>query len=136
MLVADGGSVDDTREENEELKKSPWIERVLSIYHGIPGKGSTVRQIFEVANLLRSEVCVLFDSDFQSINAGFVQRMGRDLDNSYDFISPFNTRYKYEGTLTKILLITHTILASVEMKKIEAEDNYFRFKVIHMRERL
>jgi hypothetical protein len=76
-----------------------------------------VRQIFEVANLLRSEVCVLFDSDFQSINAGFVQRMGRDLDNSYDFISPFNTRYKYEGTLKKILLITHTILASVGDEK-------------------
>jgi glycosyltransferase involved in cell wall biosynthesis len=109
VIVADGGSVDDTREESEELEKSPWIERVVSIYRGIPGKGSAVRQIFEAASLLRSEACVLFDSDLRSINAGWVQRMvGGILDDSYDFIAPFYTRYKYDGTITNNIVYNLT----------------------------
>ncbi|MBE3122136.1 MAG: glycosyltransferase [Thermoplasmata archaeon] len=101
VIVADGGSVDDTREESEELEKSPWIERIVSIYRGVPGKGSAVREIFEAASLLRSEVCVLFDSDIRSITTGWVQRMVDGvLEDSYDFIAPYYTRYKYDGTIT------------------------------------
>ncbi len=101
VIVSDGGSVDDTREESEELEKSPWIERIVSIYRGTPGKGSAVREIFEAANLLRSEVCVIFDSDLRSITAGWVQRMVDGIiEDSYDFIAPYYTRYKYDGTIT------------------------------------
>lgn len=101
VIVADGGSVDDTREESEALEKSPWIERIVSIYRGVPGKGSAVREIFEAASLLRSDVCVLFDSDIRSITAGWVQRMVDGvLEDSYDFIAPYYTRYKYDGTIT------------------------------------
>jgi glucosylglycerate synthase len=101
VIVADGGSVDDTREESEALEKSPWIERIVSIYRGVPGKGSAVREIFEAASLLRSDVCVLFDSDIRSITTGWVQRMVDGvLQDSYDFIAPYYTRYKYDGTIT------------------------------------
>jgi len=109
VIVADGGSVDDTREESEELEKSPWIERIVSIYRGVPGKGSAVRAIFEGASVLRSDVCVLFDSDLRSINAGWVQRMvGGILDDSYDFIAPYYTRYKYDGTITNNIVYNLT----------------------------
>lgn len=101
VIIADGGSVDDTREESELLEKSPWIERIVSIYRGVPGKGSAVREIFEATSLLRSDVCVLFDSDIRSITTGWVQRMiDGIIEDSYDFIAPYYTRYKYDGTIT------------------------------------
>ncbi len=43
LLVADGGSVDDTREVSEEIENGAWIERIISIYRGLPGKGTAVR---------------------------------------------------------------------------------------------
>jgi len=109
VIVADGGSVDDTREESEELEKSPWIERIISIYRGIPGKGSAVREIFEGASLLRSDVCVLFDSDIRSITTGWVQRMVDGvLNDHYDFVAPYYTRYKYDGTITNNIVYNLT----------------------------
>jgi glycosyltransferase involved in cell wall biosynthesis len=109
VIIADGGSVDDTREESEQLEKSPWIERIVSIYRGIPGKGSAVREIFEGASVLRSDVCVLFDSDIRSITAGWVQRMVDGiLQDSYDFIAPYYTRYKYDGTITNNIVYNLT----------------------------
>jgi len=109
VIVADGGSVDDTREESENLEKSPWIERVISIYRGVAGKGSAVREIFEAASMLRSDVCVLFDSDIRSITTGWVQRMVDGvLNESYDFIAPYYTRYKYDGTITNNIVYNLT----------------------------
>ncbi|UCE06829.1 MAG: glycosyltransferase [bacterium] len=108
-VVADGGSVDDTREEGEELEASPWIERVISIYRGIPGKGSAVRAIFEAANLLQAKVCVLFDSDLRSITPDWVKCMvDAVINDSYDFIAPYYTRYKYDGTITNNIVYNLT----------------------------
>ena len=109
VLIADGGSVDDTREESEELEASPWIERIISIYRGLPGKGSAVREIFEGACLLQADVCVLFDSDLQSISGDWVKRMVEGvIDESYDFITPYYTRYKYDGTITNNIVYNLT----------------------------
>jgi glycosyltransferase involved in cell wall biosynthesis len=109
VVIADGGSVDDTREEGEELEDSPWIERIISIYRGIPGKGSAVRAIFEAVNLLQAEVCVLFDSDLRSITPNWVKCMvDAVLDESYDFIAPYYTRYKYDGTITNNIVYNLT----------------------------
>ena len=109
VVVADGGSVDDSREEAENLEPSPWIERIVSIYRGVPGKGSAVRAIFEAANMLEAGVCVLFDSDLRSITPMWVQQMtDAVLDSSYDFIAPYYRRYKYDGTITNNIVYNLT----------------------------
>lgn len=109
VMVADGGSVDDTREESEELENSPWIERITSIYRGVPGKGSAVRAIFEAANLLQAEAFVLFDSDLRSITPDWVKCMVDPiLSESYDFIVPYYIRYKYDGTITNNIVYNLT----------------------------
>jgi glycosyltransferase involved in cell wall biosynthesis len=109
VIVADGGSVDDSREESEELESSPWIERIVSIYRGVPGKGSAVREIFEATSILRADACVMFDSDIRSITAGWVQRMVDGiLNDSYDFITPYYMRYKYDGTITNNIVYNLT----------------------------
>jgi glycosyltransferase involved in cell wall biosynthesis len=109
VFVADGGSVDDSREEGDELESSPWIERIISIYRGLPGKGSAVRAIFEAAYLLEAKVCLLFDSDLQSITPDWVKHMADAvLSDGVDFVAPYYTRYKYDGTITNNIVYNLT----------------------------
>jgi len=109
VCIADGGSVDDTREESEVIQDSPWIERIISIYRGLPGKGSAVRAIFESANLLNARVCVLFDSDLRSITPEWVKSMvDAILNDGVDFVAPYYRRYKYDGTITNNIVYNLT----------------------------
>ena len=109
IFIADGGSVDDTREVSEELENGAWMERIISIYRGLPGKGSAVRAIFEATNLLEAKVCVLFDSDLRSITPDWIKEMVDSvLNNGYDFIAPYYKRYKYDGTITNNIVYNLT----------------------------
>jgi glucosylglycerate synthase len=109
VFVADGGSVDDSREEGEDIERSPWIERIISIYRGIPGKGTAVRAIFEGANLLNAKATLLFDSDLRSITPEWVKNMvDAILNDGVDFIAPYYTRYKYDGTITNNIVYNLT----------------------------
>ena len=108
-MVADGGSVDDTREVGDELEASPWIERIICIYRGLPGKGSAVRAIFEAANLIKAKACALFDSDLRSITPEWIKCViDPVLNDGYDFIAPYYTRYKYDGTITNNIVYNLT----------------------------
>jgi glycosyltransferase involved in cell wall biosynthesis len=109
VIVADGGSVDDTREESDELESSPWIERITCIYRGLPGKGSAVRAIFEAASLLQAKVCIMFDSDLRSITPEWIKHMADAiLNDGIDFVTPYYTRYKYDGTITNNIVYNLT----------------------------
>ncbi len=109
VFIADGGSVDDTREEGEDLQDSPWIERIISIYRGLPGKGSALRAIFEATVLLEAKVCVLYDSDLRSITPEWVKNMvDAILKDGVDFVTPYYTRYKYDGTITNNIVYNLT----------------------------
>jgi len=108
-FVADGGSVDDTREVSRELQDSPWVERIISIYRGLPGKGSAVRAIFEGASMLEAKACCLFDSDLRSISPDWIKCVVEPIINDgYDFIAPYYTRYKYDGTITNNIVYNLT----------------------------
>lgn len=109
VMVADGGSVDDSREEAESVEKSPWSEFLITIYRGVPGKGSAVRAIFEAAHILKAKSVVLFDSDLRSINSDWIQRMiDPVLKQGYDFVAPYYKRYKYDGTITNNIVYSLT----------------------------
>ena len=109
VFIADGGSVDDSREEGEGLEHSPWIERIITIYRGIPGKGTAVRAIFEAANMLNAKATLLFDSDLRSITTDWVKNMvDAILNDGVDFIAPYYTRYKYDGTITNNIVYNLT----------------------------
>ncbi|MBN2425930.1 MAG: glycosyltransferase [Calditrichaceae bacterium] len=109
VFVADGGSVDDSREEGEDIERSPWVERIISIYRGVPGKGTAVRAIFEAANLLQAKATLLFDSDLRSITPEWVKSMiDAIINDGVDFIAPYYTRYKYDGTITNNIVYNLT----------------------------
>jgi glycosyltransferase involved in cell wall biosynthesis len=109
VVVADGGSTDDSREVAEEVEHAPATERFVFVYRGIPGKGSAVRAIFEVADLLSARACLLFDSDLRSITPDWVKSMADGvLAGGADFVAPYYTRYKYDGTITNNIVYNLT----------------------------
>ncbi|MBW2466960.1 MAG: glycosyltransferase [Deltaproteobacteria bacterium] len=104
IIIADGGSTDDTREVAQSVEEHYFnIEVLVTIYRGIPGKGSAFRAIFEAARYLRASAVALFDSDLKSIKTGWVRNILEPVFEGYDFVTPDYSRYKFDGTITNTI---------------------------------
>jgi glycosyltransferase involved in cell wall biosynthesis len=109
IMVADGGSTDDTREVAKEFQIKPWQEKLVSIYRGPAGKGSAFRSIFEAAERPGVKVCMVVDSDLRSITSDWVKYLLEPiLEKNYQYVSPIYTRYKYDGTITNNIVYNLT----------------------------
>jgi glycosyltransferase involved in cell wall biosynthesis len=109
IMVADGGSTDDTREVAKEFQIKPWQEKIVSIYRGPAGKGSAFRSIFEGAKRLQVKVCMVIDSDLRSITSDWVKYLLEPiLEMDYQYVSPLYSRYKYDGTITNNIVYNLT----------------------------
>ena len=104
ILVADGGSTDDSREIANLVQIHSYnIKKIVTIYRGVPGKGSGLRAAFEVANFLRAKAVAVFDSDLVSIKPEWVHNILDPVFKGYDFVAPFYRRYKLDGTITNTI---------------------------------
>ena len=104
IMVSDGGSTDDTREiANLVQIHSYHIEKIVTIYRGVPGKGSGLRTVFEVANFLKAKAVAVFDSDLVSITPEWVRNFLDPVFKGYDFVAPYYRRYKLDGTITNTI---------------------------------
>lgn len=109
IIVADGGSTDDTREVAQGVENHHFnIDVLVTIYRGIPGKGSAFRAIFEAARYLRASAVALFDSDLKSIKPGWVHNIIEPVFDGYDFVAPDYSRYKFDGTITNTIAFNLT----------------------------
>ena len=109
IMVADGGSTDDTREVSKEFQIKPWQEKIVSIYRGPAGKGSAFRSMFEAAKRLKVKVCMVVDSDLRSITSDWVKYLLEPiLEMDYQYVSPLYSRYKYDGTITNNIVYNLT----------------------------
>ncbi len=116
IINSDGGSTDGTPDIVQTFKqRSPNIVYTshplftvhkLSIpYTGIPGKGSAVRLVLEKAAELKAKACVLVDADLRSISPEWLENLlGPVIYNQYDFVAPYYSRYKYDGTITNMIV--------------------------------
>jgi len=101
IVISDGGSTDDTRELARDKTVYPFIEKIVTIYRGLPGKGSALRMIFEASTFLKAKVCVLFDADLRSITPEWIKALADPvLTHGEDFVAPVYSRYKYDATIT------------------------------------
>ncbi len=104
IMVADGGSTDDTREVAQNVDEIYYnLEIVTTIYRGMPGKGTAFRAIFEAAKFLKAQAVAVFDSDLKSINPGWVRNILAPVLEGYDFVAPDYSRYKFDGTITNTI---------------------------------
>jgi glycosyltransferase involved in cell wall biosynthesis len=101
IIISDGGSTDDTRELARDKTVYPFIEKLVTIYRGLPGKGSALRMIFEAANSLNARACILCDADLRSITPDWIKALADPvLEHGHDFVAPVYSRYKYDATIT------------------------------------
>ena len=89
LVNSDGGSTDGTMDvvhdatiDNlQSILLSHKVNRFVKIatpYHGIPGKGSAFRRIFEIADSLRVKACAVVDSDLRSNLDKAVNLVGKE----------------------------------------------------------
>ncbi len=77
------------------------VQKLSTPYLGVPGKGSAIRSVFQLARRLGAKVCAVVDSDVQSITPEWVRLLvGPVLEQGYDFVTPYYVRHKFEGTIT------------------------------------
>jgi len=83
----------------------PPIHKIITPYHGIPGKGSAFRTIFKIAEALQVQACAVVDSDLRSITPEWVERLVRPVyDGRFDYVAPLYRRHKYDGTITNSIV--------------------------------
>jgi glycosyltransferase involved in cell wall biosynthesis len=116
IINSDGGSSDGTRQavlasrldsSRLLLLNTPLfpVHRLSFPYHGIPGKGSAFRLIFQMASMLGARGCVVVDSDLRSITPEWIDLLLRPvLHAGFDFTAPFYQRHKYDGTITNSIV--------------------------------
>jgi glycosyltransferase involved in cell wall biosynthesis len=109
IFVSDGGSLDDTREEAYRAPVPAGVERRVSIYRGLGGKGASLRAIFELARVLDVRACAVFDADLRSISPAWVKCLIDPIWNGQaEFVAPYYQRDKYDGTITNHLVYPMT----------------------------
>lgn len=115
LVNSDGGSSDGTTEVVARSivdygallisDQQSRLQKIITPYHGIPGKGSAFRTIFEIARRLDAKACAVVDSDLRSITPEWIELLLRPvLDEHYDYVAPYYLRHKYDGTITNSIV--------------------------------
>lgn len=105
LFVSDGGSLDDTREKANRASVPLGAKRKIAIYRGMPGKGTSFRAVFELAQVLNAEACVVVDSDLKSITPEWIYLLANPIfEKKAKFVTPYYTRHKYDGTITNHIM--------------------------------
>jgi hypothetical protein len=85
------------------------VHKILTPYHGIPGKGSAFRTIFAIADQLGARACAVVDSDLRSITPEWIELLiGPVLQRDFDYVAPLYLRHKYDGTITNSIVYPMT----------------------------
>ncbi len=116
LVNSDGGSADGTMnvvhdtaiDDFHSILVSHHVESFSKIaipYHGIPGKGSAFRTIFEIAKALNVKACAVVDSDLRSITPEWIELLIKPvIRDRYDYVAPLYRRHKYDGTITNSII--------------------------------
>ncbi len=115
LVNSDGGSSDGTADAVRGAsvdfdsvlleQKSGGFHKLVTPYHGIPGKGSAFRTVFEIARELGVKACAVVDSDLRSITPEWLELLIKPvLEEGHDYVAPFYLRHKYDGTITNTIV--------------------------------
>lgn len=109
VFISEGGSTDDTREVAKSVDiKNYNIEKIVSIYRGVPGKGSGLRAVFEAAEFLKAKAVAVFDSDLKSITPMWIKNIVDPVFDGFDFVAPDYKRFKFDATITNTMVYNLT----------------------------
>ncbi|MDI6762393.1 MAG: glycosyl transferase family 2 [Thermodesulfobacteriota bacterium] len=123
IINSDGGSTDGTQEEVRRVQIEDYktiltshpvhpIQKIVTPYHGIPGKGSSFRAIFETTQILNAKACAVVDSDLRSITPEWMDLLLTPIyEEGFDYVAPLYARHKFDGTITNSIVypLTRTL---------------------------
>ena len=116
LVNSDGGSSDGTMDVVDKVtiedfqpllisQRGTLLSKIVTPYHGISGKGSAFRTIFQIAKELGVKACAVVDSDLRSITPEWIELLIRPvLERNFDFVTPYYLRHKYDGTITNSIV--------------------------------
>lgn len=116
LFNSDGGSTDGTQDEVRKVQIEDFktiltshpvhpVQKIVTPYHGIPGKGSAFRTIFEAAQTLKARACAVVDSDLRSITPEWIELLIRPVyEEGFDYVAPLYARHKFDGTITNSIV--------------------------------
>jgi len=119
IVNSDGGSADGTPDivrnatvDHKSILLSHPItmaHRITTPYHGIPGKGSAIRTIFQMASDMGADACAVVDSDLRSITPEWIELLlSPVIKEGFDFVAPLYDRHKFDGTITNSIVYPMT----------------------------
>lgn len=109
IIVSDGNSDDGTREVAESVSLPQKICRLVTTYSGVPGKGSAVNLILQLAERLNCKALALVDADLRSITQEWIRLLLQPIFEGVKFVAPKYMRYKYDGTITNQVAYPFTL---------------------------
>jgi hypothetical protein len=116
LINSDGGSEDGTRtivrnlslDETDTLTvrhSLRTVHRISAPYHGVPGKGSALRQIFAAADLLQARAVAVLDPDVTTVEPGWVEALIAPVrSQGFEFVVPIYSRHPLDGPLVSQLV--------------------------------
>jgi len=116
IFNSDGGSTDGTQEEVKRVQIEDFstiltsyplhpVHKIVTPYHGVPGKGSAFRAIFEAAGALNVKACAVVDSDLRSITPEWMDLLLTPvIEEGFDYVAPLYARHKFDGTITNSIV--------------------------------
>lgn len=98
LVVADGGSTDNTVEAASAPPMPDNVKRIVTGYHGVTGRGSAVRAIFQMATALEADACIVLDGDLKGVSPWWVQALADPiLSGEYEYLTPYYTYPRTEA---------------------------------------
>jgi glycosyltransferase involved in cell wall biosynthesis len=116
LVNSDGGSTDGTQDEVKRVQIEDFrtilithpvhpVYKIVTPYHGNPGKGSAFRAIFEAARSLNAKACAVVDSDLRSITPEWMDLLLTPIyEEDFDYVAPLYARHKFDGTITNSIV--------------------------------
>lgn len=115
LLNSDGGSQDETPALVRGMTGTAGTmtvshrlrteHRISTPYHGLPGKGSALRQILTVADLTQAKAVVVLDAEVTSVTPEWIAALIRPVRaQQYDYVAPVYARHPMEAPLISQLV--------------------------------
>lgn len=100
IVNADGNSKYRTKEVFMKTNTKN-VQKISYDYIGLPGKGSAILSVIEIAKKLDAEAIVFLDSDLRSVRPWWIERLTAPIIKGLsDYVTPYYVRHKYDATIT------------------------------------
>ncbi len=104
IVVSDGLSTDDTVQVAQTTPVPEPVEKIVTLYQGLSGKGSAIRAVFEISQGLSPHAVMLIDADVHNVTPAWVERLvGPIMAGGYDFVTPYYSRHPNDVAINDLL---------------------------------